>query len=512
MLAIGFRFLAGRYHANPWGRHVNEADIEWPPAPWRVCRALISTWYHKADHQRFPFERLEALIDVLSEAPPVYDLPPAVHAHTRHYMPQWKGSTSLVFDAFARVSPENELVMAWPDLGLPDDLAGLLDELLHKMGYLGRAESWVEARRLASDEVPGSFPCRPGEQEVDTETGEMLGEVVRLLLPRASREYAQWQENFARNEIASLTGKKKKRLQATVPKGLVNALSVDTADMQQAGWSQPPAGQYAHYLRPVNCLRPQLARARTRAPVATTARFLLTGTPLPRIEDAVRIGEQFRAAIMGRARHVLGGRDNIPPGLSGHGLDPDNRHAHAFYLPEDADGDGRIDHILVHVPGGLSLNAQKVLNRLTLFRGRRGMEWRVILEELGQAEGFCNDSGYAGETRVWQSVTPYLRPWHLKKKPSIQEQNEAFVRKECLLRKLPEPECIEWLPQIGVHGKTRRPIHFHRFRNKPGLRQPDTQGCFLRLHFAEPVKGPLALGFGCHFGLGMFARICGDKQ
>jgi len=37
-----------------------------------------------------------------------------------------------------------------------------------------------------------------------------------------------------------------------------------------------------------------------------------------------------------------------------------------------------------------------------------------------------------------------------------------------------------------------------------GLKQPDAHGGFWRLTFAEPVYGPVALGFGCHFGLGMF--------
>jgi CRISPR-associated protein Csb2 len=36
MLALAFTFPAGRYHATPWGRHVNEADVAWPPEPWRI--------------------------------------------------------------------------------------------------------------------------------------------------------------------------------------------------------------------------------------------------------------------------------------------------------------------------------------------------------------------------------------------------------------------------------------------------------------------------------------------
>ena len=48
MTVLELRFPAGRYHATPWGRHVNEGAVEWPPSPWRIVRALIATWYLKA--------------------------------------------------------------------------------------------------------------------------------------------------------------------------------------------------------------------------------------------------------------------------------------------------------------------------------------------------------------------------------------------------------------------------------------------------------------------------------
>ena len=33
MTAVALRFLAGRFHATPWGHHVNEGVPEWPPSP-----------------------------------------------------------------------------------------------------------------------------------------------------------------------------------------------------------------------------------------------------------------------------------------------------------------------------------------------------------------------------------------------------------------------------------------------------------------------------------------------
>jgi CRISPR-associated protein Csb2 len=39
------------------------------------------------------------------------------------------------------------------------------------------------------------------------------------------------------------------------------------------------------------------------------------------------------------------------------------------------------------------------------------------------------------------------------------------------------------------------------------LRQPDALGRFVELTFEDPLAGPLALGFGCHFGLGLFTPV-----
>jgi len=67
---------------------------------------------------------------------------------------------------------------------------------------------------------------------------------------------------------------------------------------------------------------------------------------------------------------------------------------------------------------------------------------------------------------------------------------------------------------ISIKGCERKPIHLHRFHNKRGLTQPDTHGSFClpvrgrtqtgKLTFPQSISGPLALGFGCHNGLGMF--------
>ena len=148
MLALSFSFPARRYHATPWGRHVNEADVAWPPEPWRILRALIATYWRKGTCVDWSKEDAASLIDALAAAPPIYHLPDgAVHAHTRHYMPA-PTKTTLVFDAFAHLPDGAAIVVAWPDLELEPQQFALVADLADGIGYLGRAESWVECTAL----------------------------------------------------------------------------------------------------------------------------------------------------------------------------------------------------------------------------------------------------------------------------------------------------------------------------------------------------------------------------
>lgn len=493
MLALALTFLSGRYHATPWDRHVNEGAVAWPPEPWRILRALTATWHHKVKHDgKHSDATFEALIESLAIEVPEYALPAATHAHARHYMPQFAvRKTSLIFDAFAAVRRTDSLGVVWPNVNLPEDQRSLLDDLLAVMGYLGRAESWVEARRV--DEVP--IPnCKPSDSVIDENTGEIKGELITLYVPMQADEYQALRGRFLIDKKAS------KKLGSALPEALVDALCVETSDLRKLGWSQPPAARKVSYLRPLESLRSKPIARRPQVFVATSANFIISGKPLPRVEDTLHIGELVRMATMAQCKRSFG-EGNIPPIFSGHGLPESNRHGHAFYLPWDSNGDGQLDRVLVYVPDGMRGAECRALEKVQRLWKRDGTEWRLVLEGIG-------DSDIAGAlTRscsVWESITPYLHPWHVKKRFKIEDQ----IRRECRERDIPEPVSIEVLDEVDVgRGRKRRAVHFHRFRNRRGLIQPDRVGSFRRLTFHEPIVGPLALGFGCHYGLGLFRPI-----
>ena len=145
----------------------------------------------------------------------------------------------------------------------------------------------------------------------------------------------------------------------------------------------------------------------------TVARYLLAGRPRPRIADAVKIGEVMRTAAMSKfgwepdqdtgkriplAPWRISGRDALGRPVR------DPAHPHAFWLPEDADDDGWIDHVTVFVAGGMDADIQSRLDRITRIwitgKGtRRGNghtpridEWRLALEGFGRPEDFAGSS------------------------------------------------------------------------------------------------------------------------
>lgn len=520
MFALIFRFPAGRYHATPWGRHVNEGAVAWPPEPYRILRALIAVWHRKADKERFPEPTLHRLVEALAEQCPAYRLPAAVHAHTRHYMPQAKPQDGkLVFDAFYRVDPDDELVVAWPELMLDAETYRLAEHLAGLMGYLGRAESLVIAHVADNLADPDALEVRPGPPQ------ESSFASVDVLVALSAEKYAEARPRLLDSNKDKPKSKARQAFEATIPLGLTDALQVETSQIQDAKWSRPPAGRLVTYSRPEVGPRPP-ARDRQAAgqpdgDQPTVARLIVAGRPRPPLTDAVKIGEVFRRALMARVAEpvptVLSGRDTNGQPLRHAG------HAHAFFIPEDHDQDGFIDHLILYARDGLPPAVRRALESLSKLwiadgwarepdengdAGRK--EWRVALEGFGTPAGF-GDSVLLRRSHAWTSVTPYLRPWHLKG-GKLLEETCAMVRSECRRRGWPEP-AVQFGRndgrEIDIGSSPRNVLAFHRFRSRRGLVQPDRTGTALRLVFSEPICGPVALGFGNHFGLGLF-RAEGD--
>jgi hypothetical protein len=130
---------------------------------------------------------------------------------------------------------------------------------------------------------------------------------------------------------------------------------------------------------------------------------------------------------------------------------------------------------------------------------------------IGAPVGASSDASKCGAkvfatSKRWRSVTPFSLPRFPNrgggKPPRPRDLPEAQLVQELVARDLPEPISIRRIEGYQPVGRPLvRWLEFHTQRFK------GTQGKGLagfEIEFAEPVSGPIAIGFGCHFGLGLF--------
>jgi CRISPR-associated protein Csb2 len=518
MIALSFRFTAGRYHATPWGRHVNEGAVEWPPSPWRILRAFIAVWHRKFSGD-IPEASVRNVLERLTDLP-VYYLPKAALGHTRHFMPQKDplgADKTKVFDAFVTIHPDDGLMVAWPQVTLTPEEQNVLSRLASGLSYLGRAESWVTAEVL--DQWDGDSNCRPIEAGVSVE-----GERVRTLASMTPDGFVTWKMGYEAKvvgdtSIVAKAGRKKKASQSSVSPDLWRALHAETSNLQKQGWSAAPGSRWVDYVRPDDAFRvtyqrkPKIEQIRP-----TVARFALSSAVLPRLTDAVFLGERMRQALMAKSRG-LDGSEHALPVFSGKGTDGfrlDDDHSHAYYLASDEDDDRRIDHMTVYAAQGFDKHAQHAIGMLKKLWGAGGHDIHSVLIGLGQPQdygGFLTRDGKApvlAESRIWRSMTPYLLTRHPKN--NGKDSPAAQVTKDLLRRGFPKPERIEYLDHTEIMGKKVRWLEFRRFRSGGGGQLADSRGFGFEIAFPEPVRGPIALGYGCHFGLGQFVAVEEDVK
>lgn len=547
MIAIELRFPTGKLHATPWGRQVNEGAVEWPPSPWRIVRALAAVWHNKFPDT--PQSEIEPLIQALLDLPS-FHLPPAAQGHTRHYMPIANHNTSKIFDTFI-VLPKSEPVIAcWPEASLDDNQRTLLSKLLAAMSYFGRAESWVDARLL--DEWSGDPNATPLNDH-GVAPGQHL---ERLLAPDDVETFANWRSDALSRRENDLLGDKRRKAEAkgkssnsvklspadrkkaaaTIPEFLFQALHAETNDLRKAGWNRPPGSRWVEYVRQANAfdsVRPASRHQRSVVTQArpTVARFAIAGAVLPLLTDALRIGERARHFLMGCSKKVESA-DSAASVFSGKNVDGsrlDAAHQHAHYLSETR-ADGRITFLNVFAPMGFTDSDEQALSLLTGMWGDDGHDLQLVLLGIGHPDDFGGldlkkgQSQQLATSKTWVSRTPFVLTRHLKLKaedrgdPARREAATEWelcqvVRLELARRSefadLADSATIELLPGGSAGGTllggTQTPwLKFRRERKNGNGRNAGTHGYGFRLTFDQAVHGPIAIGYGCHFGLGQF--------
>jgi CRISPR-associated protein Csb2 len=479
MFALEVEFLSGRVYATDFG----ERDVpEWPPHPSRLFSALVAAFY-------------ESGLDT--------DLRTALVWLEKQKSPDiWAGSfvarlESAAGSRFSRPKTPGSFVP------INDDYSGKFQNSARR-----RKERWFPSATLEDERVHFIW----GDAVPDTATVDALRRIA------AQVSYLGHSSSLVRVAViespqdAVLKPSDSGDTLLRVPsKGRLEYLDREFARSKGTRQFRPGAGAVERYAR----LRKN--KVSTPTPASSFGEMIvfqrLNGSP-ERIESLLTVTSVLRDAIMARSP-----QQPAPGCISGHG---DTPHIACAALPfvNHRFADGSLKGVAIILPKGLTETDQLVifgaLNGLEELKSKQGMHWQ-IRRCLDNAETTTlSEYTWARKARVWASVSPML----LDRFPKLINQNgkeltanapeykpgdspEEIVADSCERIGLPRPKAVRLHKNslvLGVAPSTR----FHIRRRKDEAPRPASH---VILEFSESVQGPVLLGAGRYFGLGLFLPL-----
>ncbi|MBI3456695.1 MAG: type I-U CRISPR-associated protein Cas5/Cas6 [Candidatus Rokubacteria bacterium] len=507
-IVVEVHLLAGRYHAHVWGEaQFAMAGPEWPPSSWRLLRALASAWFGTRPAPSTAVER-DALLEGLGRcsAPEMW-LPATAFREIRFYQPlrypTLEGDRALHHDFFA-VPAGGRFYFAF-DAGLSGDQCRLLDALLGRLRYFGRAESRAVLRLRDDLTAPprGLFRVLPRDRAAG-----MVGWAPRpVLCPTADRDFRA-SDLWAPREEAS--GQKAKRLRADAPGFPVHLVDA----LLSARKPLPDGARWVEYAQPAGSVVHEISH-RQDTPIADARHVeahavvlrLCRRIPIP-LGEAVAVARAYRDAVVRCYRAATGGAHSMT--LTGREEDGSvaRGHRHLYYLPQPEAGRSEIGALVVKVPSGTSLRQEELDALMTV-------EW--ILLHPDDRYPITVVPEQANHEQVvaahqWRSVMPFLPPGR-------ERQGRAETLPELQLASCLEQSCglvpIRTSQARGPGSTgTRTPVRAHEYGAIAGATRASSTwkltqrvAHWFTVEFDSPVVLGAPVGSDAHFGLGQFAPV-----
>lgn len=273
-------------------------------------------------------------------------------------------------------------------------------------------------------------------------------------------------------------------------------------------------------------------------PRPKAAVFRVNAVNRVKVQDTLALGEVARASAMAQFGRLCNGM--LSNTLSGRSTE--RRligHQHAFYLPVDQDNDGNIDLLVVFALAGFSDRECVALSNLESLtwidshaaselqngNGTRGTRVEVGLElESFVTSTALNDyASVFGPAKRWRSRTPFVLSRYPKQyrsgKPKLNKDGhqidgpedqllQEWDRRRAEVPTLPKISRIERFKYLVMaDGRALSWRGFRRRRRRGGGQSSGFVFGFEIEFEAAVERYPIALGYGCHFGLGQFAPI-----
>jgi len=274
----------------------------------------------------------------------------------------------------------------------------------------------------------------------------------------------------------------------------LDSMALSSKDIEKLGLDMPPCMQFHDYLLDHQYLK---KRARPLAPADEVremvyrieARFKVP------VGQEVILAERARAKLMGIHAKIIGDPSKVSYKFSGKDREavPLKGHVHCYISPLDRDGDGFLDHLSVRCAEPFTKEELIALDRLEGLRWQHGQE--LLLTPIGY---------YGGREKMSQvlvSKTPYVSPRHHRKgRGEFMEWLTAELERDLRDAGLPKPRSIEVVPSLRTSRGDVQWFEFVRSRKNEKPRF----GYGFRLEFDSPVPNMVNVGYGAHFGLGLF--------
>jgi CRISPR-associated protein Csb2 len=452
MLAIEVEYLLGRAFASDFR---DQEESEWPPHPDRLFSALVA-----AHHDTFGTETERAALAWFQRLDP-----PEVSAGQAG-----KGDAVVTFvptnyagksgsthpdqrgkqpRTFPMQGPSSPTVhFIWPDAQPDESIRSALSELASRVPSLGRACSLVRISLSDSPETSSLAPDESGDQ------------VMRVFGDRRMEE-----------------------LEALFDAG-----------------QRPQPGPQKRY-RTLNGADRELAATSCFGEMIVLRKIAGAGLPL---EAALTLTAATRKALLELA--IQNGLDCDM--LNGHGA-----HPHCAFVPLPFAGyqhaDGRLLGVGILLPRTISLQDRRKVFRACALLEKINLRdalslWTVELAGFDVVQKTLHPSTWTRPSPIWSTVTPILLDRFPKKTLGV----ENILTSACERVGLPAPANIDHQPYSVLSGVPPVPA-FRLVRSKE---ERPRWGVHATLQFDVPVRGPIVLGAGRYFGLGLMKPIKGDRD
>jgi CRISPR-associated protein Csb2 len=439
MLSLEIEFLTGRYRAT----NFRERDAgEWPPHPSRVFSALVAAHY---EAELGP-ETREALLWLEQQPSPEIAASDAIEREIAlHYVPVNDSSLPPEFRnrqprAFPTMWPASPVVhLLWPKAEPSPAIRAALDELASFATYLGHSSSLVRLAFHDAAKVTATY--RPS-----------AGGKINLRVPRGGR--------------------------------------LQTLDQRWKQGQSVDAGTFERYAE---------VNANADAPTAESNfdEMLVVrceeGRAVP-LTATINLTSILRDAVLEKVG------DNAPAVFHGHGEAP-----HIAYITLPFVGrqyaDGHILGLAAVLPRGLSRADRRAIiaafgeiEKLTL--GALG-NWQIKSVPQPTSVTTLDPETWTRPSKTWATVTPIVFD-HFPRDREGRRATEILAD-SCTRIGLPVPTKVDlsgFSKFVGVP-----PVRDFRIRRRDT--DPPRPATHAVLHFDRPVRGPVILGAGRFFGLGL---------